>query len=233
MMGKFFYNLYVTVSFDLFGGYMLYREGEWLELIYSYGGMQYFDPNYDQPYKYALLLCLCHRFGDAIMHLYAASSTAVGGGNNLEGSNKLFPVVHALLPMLHYGLILPNVPLLQNPYSSLVMAQYSMISGHHHRSSSGGGGALLAAADRHIFTQLTPANILLSFLLHPYIQSYLPEIAIDYLFTLANPAWYASLVGYSPYSLHHYTDATSSAEARHARMMITTTPPPTTSSSSS
>ncbi|RYH19991.1 hypothetical protein EON65_25005 [archaeon] len=79
---------------------------EFLELIYTYGGAEYFDPHHSNVYKYALLLFSCHRFGDAIHYLYA--------------HNKVFAATHLCQLATYYGLILPYQDLLCNPSLTIV-----------------------------------------------------------------------------------------------------------------
>jgi hypothetical protein len=85
-------------------------EYELLELILSLGGANYFDEHRNSPFKYALLLFACHRFGDAIVYLWQA--------------DKVFFAVHLTVLCLHYGLILPHMTLHQNPVLPLVSSYY-------------------------------------------------------------------------------------------------------------
>lgn len=71
------------------------------DLILEYGGADYFDRERTTPFKYATILFSCQRYGDAIMYLWT--------------SNKVVAAVHLTVVCLYYGLILPHVPLTQNP----------------------------------------------------------------------------------------------------------------------
>ena len=66
------------------------------------GGADYFDPHRTAPFTYALILFCCHRFGEAICHLWQ--------------TRRSFPAIHLLIVCLHYGLVLPHMPLIsQSP----------------------------------------------------------------------------------------------------------------------
>lgn len=73
----------------------------------EYGGSDYFDADRSNPFRYAMVLSCCHRFGDAIAHLWQC--------------NKVIPAVHLIVAALHYGLILPHNPLHMNPSLPMVM----------------------------------------------------------------------------------------------------------------
>lgn len=64
------------------------------------GGADYFDPGMANPFTYALILFCCLRFEEAVSHLWHAGWA--------------FPSIHLLVLCLHYGLILPHLPLLSN-----------------------------------------------------------------------------------------------------------------------
>ena len=61
------------------------------------GGADDFDPHGALAFEFAMILCCCHQFGGAVEHLYQ--------------HGKVFPAVHLLVLCLHYGLILPFLPL--------------------------------------------------------------------------------------------------------------------------
>jgi hypothetical protein len=61
------------------------------------GGADDFDPHGELAFEFAMILCCCHQFGGAVEHLYQ--------------HGKTFPAVHLLVSCLHYGLILPYLPL--------------------------------------------------------------------------------------------------------------------------
>jgi hypothetical protein len=77
------------------------RENWLYSAVLDYGGETHFDPRGDNPLKYATVLMSCHRFGDAISYLWRRSKT--------------LPAIHLTALCLHYGLILPHVPLAHNP----------------------------------------------------------------------------------------------------------------------
>ena len=95
-------------SKGLIGSDMQSLEGEhdFLELIYAFGGAEYFDEQRNSPIKFALLLMACHRFGDAIVYLWQA--------------DKVFYAAHLLVLCLFYGLVLPHNALHCNPEHPLV-----------------------------------------------------------------------------------------------------------------
>ena len=61
------------------------------------GGTDYFDPGMASPFTYALILFCCQQFEEAIAHLWSAG--------------RAFPAIHLLVIGLHFGLILPHLPL--------------------------------------------------------------------------------------------------------------------------
>ena len=91
-----------------------FRELALYDLILGFGGADYFDKERTTPFKYATILCSCQRYGDAIMYLWM--------------SNKVVAAVHLTVVCLHYGLILPHVPLTQNPLC-ISSADYTNPSG--------------------------------------------------------------------------------------------------------
>jgi hypothetical protein len=82
----------------------IYSEGDILLRAIEAGGPDYFDPQRNAPFTYALILFCCHRFGEAISHLWQ--------------TRRSFPAVHLLVVCLHYGLVLPHAPL-ASPTSGL------------------------------------------------------------------------------------------------------------------
>lgn len=74
-----------------------FSEDELYRCIIDYGGVDYFDPGRKSPFKYALVLLTCQRFGDIALYLW-----------NCE---KSLAAVHVLIALLHYGLILPHLSL--------------------------------------------------------------------------------------------------------------------------
>ena len=71
------------------------------DTILEYGGAEYFDFDNTNPFNYCTVLLCCHRFGDAISHLWV--------------SGRFLPAIQITVACLHYGLILPHTPLCQNP----------------------------------------------------------------------------------------------------------------------
>lgn len=87
-------------------------ELELYENILGFGGEAYFetpsdninnDANFEpfSPFTYAKVLICCQRFGDAVNYLWR--------------KDKIFPAIHLAVVCLHYGLILPQRPLTENP----------------------------------------------------------------------------------------------------------------------
>jgi hypothetical protein len=87
-------------------------------LIQEYGGADYFDQDRSTPFKYATVLFCCQRYGDAISHLWV--------------TGKTIPAVHLTVVCLHYGLILPFLPLNQNPYHSMAVNGSNNFGGYNH-----------------------------------------------------------------------------------------------------
>jgi hypothetical protein len=152
----------------------LSEENELLELVYAYGGANYFDSDGNSPFKYALLLCCCHRFGDAIHYLWMM--------------NKTFPAIHLMIVFQYYGLILPHVPLLNNPIHPLVMSDYHHY--HHQNSNTALKGGAGGGNDKIL--SLTPSNLISYFLSNSLFQDYYLEYCLDYLFSL-NSKWFETL----------------------------------------
>ena len=98
----------------------------------------------------------CHRFGDAISHLWQ--------------TGKLLPAVHFTVVCLHYGLILPHVPLSQNP---------------KHPSN-----------DHSPVSNITPASLYEMFFSSTLLSSH-PELTLDYLMVL-EVQWYKHVQGVEP-----------------------------------
>lgn len=63
------------------------------QIIESFGGAHYFDPNYSQPFTYVGVLFCCQRFDEAMQHLWACK--------------KRFAAAQFTVLLLHYGLRLP------------------------------------------------------------------------------------------------------------------------------
>lgn len=96
-----------------------------MEFIYTLGSEQYFEQqdlttssvaasdhdDISAVFRYVLALFVCHRFGDAIQHLWTKS--------------QVFAAVHLTIACLHYGLILPHQPLLANPLVPLVQHHFA------------------------------------------------------------------------------------------------------------
>ncbi|KAJ1431638.1 hypothetical protein B484DRAFT_478882 [Ochromonadaceae sp. CCMP2298] len=122
------------------------------ELIQEYGGADYFDEQRSNPFRYAMVLCCCQRYGDAIMHLWQC--------------NKPFPAAHLTAAALHYGLVLPHVPLNLNPPHPMIMGGRYLL-----------GGAATAAQEP------TPSAVLSYFVSTPSLRSH-PAVAADYLLSL-------------------------------------------------
>ena len=108
--------------------------------VLKYGGADYFDADRSTPFNYCTVLLCCHRFGEAVLHLWQ--------------SGRFLPAVHLLIASLHYGLVLPHVPLTQNP--------------RHGYGDSGIG------------CNITPASLLEMFF-SSALQSSHPELTVDYL----------------------------------------------------
>ena len=138
-------GLDLFIKFDYNYYCFSYREKLFYELIQEYGGADYFDEDRSNPFKYATVLFCCQRYGDAISHLWL--------------TNKTIPAVHLTVLCLHYGLVLPFVPLNQNPYHPL------------------------AANTHHASVEPSPVSILQIFMDSNIFQFY-PEIKVDYAISL-------------------------------------------------
>jgi len=129
------------------------------ELILEYGGAEYFDEDRSNPFRYAMVLCCCQRYGDAIMHLWQC--------------NKVFPAVHLCVLALHYGLILPHVPLNMNPPHPMVMGGRYLLGGAHTAGQ-----------------EPSPTTLLQFYANTPLLRAY-PGVAVDYLVSL-DAQWYTA-----------------------------------------
>eukprot|EP01033_Poteriospumella_lacustris_P001610 gene1610-1172_t len=98
-------------------------EAEFLDLVYGLAAEHFFDRpelratapttrhNLSATFRFVLALVACHRFGDAIHHLW------------LQG--QVFAAVHLACLGLHYGWLLPHQPLLANPSRPRVQHAYA------------------------------------------------------------------------------------------------------------
>ena len=68
-------------------------EGTIYQIVQQRGGEQDYDPDGDTPYAYVKVLLSCHRFGDAVVHLWHRKETLAA--------------VNVAMVCLYYGLILP------------------------------------------------------------------------------------------------------------------------------
>lgn len=91
------------------------REVDLFELVLEYGGEDYFDQDRTSPFRYAMVLSCCQRFGDAISHLWSC--------------NRMLPAVQLTAVALHYGLILPHTPLCCNPAHPMLMGRRFLAGG--------------------------------------------------------------------------------------------------------
>ena len=147
-----------------------YSEAGLYTTVLDCGGETHFDPYHTNPLKYASVLLACHRFGDAVLYLW--------------NSNKPLPAIHIMLLCLYYGLILPCVPLTQNPpfrHASLLAPSV----GRGERGSERGSGGEMSGSGN---SQLSPANILLYYF-NEHIQQTIPEICLDYIMYLQPIHW--------------------------------------------
>lgn len=135
------------------------------ELILEYGGPDYFDEDRSNPFRYAMVLCCCQRFGDAVAHLWQ--------------SNKILPAVHLASTALHYGLVLPHVPLDMNPSHPMIM-----------------GGRFMNGSSFATSQDPTPASVLQFFGSTPLLMAY-PAIVTDYLVSL-DSNWLSHAQGLEP-----------------------------------
>lgn len=128
---------------------IIYSERSLFGLVMEYGGCDYFDADRSNPFRYAMVLSCCQRFGDAIAHLWQC--------------NKAIPAVHLIVAALHYGLILPHLPLHMNPSLPMVM-----------------GGKTYFNLNQQ---EPTPADVLQLFVKSSLLNKH-PVIAVDYLVSL-------------------------------------------------
>jgi hypothetical protein len=135
------------------------------ELMLEYGGPDYFDQDRTNPFRYAMVLICCQRFGDAIAHLWQC--------------NKVVPAVHLTCAALHYGLVLPHVPLDMNPAHPMVM-----------------GGRFVHGSAYATTQDPTPASILQFFTTTPLVAAY-PAMVTDYLVSL-DSNWLTHAQGIDP-----------------------------------
>lgn len=131
----------------------------------EYGGPDYFDEDRSNPFRYAMVLCCCQRFGDAVAHLWQ--------------SNKILPAVHLASVALHYGLVLPHVPLDMNPSHPMIM-----------------GGRFMNGSSFATNQDPTPASVLQYFSSTPLLMAY-PTIVTDYLVSL-DSNWLSHAQGLEP-----------------------------------
>ena len=128
---------------------IIYSERSLFGLVMEYGGSDYFDADRSNPFRYAMVLSCCQRYGDAIAHLWQC--------------NKAIPAVHLIVVALHYGLILPHLPLHMNPSLPMVM-----------------GGKTYFNLNQQ---EPTPADVLQLFVKSSLLNKH-PAIAVDYLVSL-------------------------------------------------
>jgi hypothetical protein len=134
-------------------------------MILEFGGPDYFDEDRTNPFRYAMVLCCCQRFGDAIAHLWQC--------------NKIVPAVHLTAAALHYGLVLPHMPLDMNPAHPMVM-----------------GGRFVHGSAYATTQDPTPASILQFFASTPALLAH-PAVAVDYLVSL-DSNWLTHAQGVEP-----------------------------------
>jgi hypothetical protein len=127
--------------------------------VLEFGGAEYFDPRQENPFKYATVLLTCQRFGDALAYLWS--------------SGKTLPAIHLGMVCLHYGLILPHVPLAHNPTFP--------------------SAAKFAKNVQDIGDSLTPARMLQNYFSQQFQLAY-PEVSVDYFIGL-NTNWLANVKG--------------------------------------
>ena len=147
-----------------------YRELALYDLILEFGGADYFDKERSTPFKYATILLSCQRYGDAIMYLWT--------------SNKVVAAVHLTVVCLYYGLILPHVPLTQNPLC-ISSTGYANPSGMFFRYPSI-SLLITITITKPLFAKgvdLYPDTILKRFVDNQTFLQY-PEIKIDYVLCL-------------------------------------------------
>lgn len=158
------YNHHVLGGLVLFGD-IENSERTLFELMLEYGGPDYFDQDRTNPFRYAMVLVCCQRFGDAIAHLWQC--------------NKIVPAVHLTSVALHYGLVLPHVPLDMNPAHPMVM-----------------GGRFVHGSAYATTQDPTPASILQFFATTPLVAAH-PAVVTDYLVSL-DSNWLTHAQGIEP-----------------------------------
>lgn len=122
--------------------------------ILDVGGEEYFDAHRNNPLKYTLALLCCHRYGDAVSHLWQATKT--------------LPAAHIAAVCAHYGLLLPHMPLTQNPpFPHAYFSTQRAASGDH---------------------LLTPSSMLQLYL-NVQAQRMFPELCADFFMSL-DVDWY-------------------------------------------
>ncbi len=136
-------------------------ELELYDNILGFGGEAYFEAPLDafddasfepfSPFTYAKVLICCQRYGDAVNYLWR--------------KDKIFPAIHLALVCLHYGLILPQRPLTENP-------KYN------------GPNASVSATS---YGNPEPSNIIRVYTSAPFALDYAEE-AVDYIMCL-NSCW--------------------------------------------
>lgn len=93
------------------GSAATFTEANLHEMIESFGGQAYFDPNYAQPFTYVNVLLCCQRYGEAVMHLWVAG--------------KAFAAVQLLTVCVYYGLLIPHAKLLKQDTAAANMYRTS------------------------------------------------------------------------------------------------------------
>ena len=150
----------------IFNGFfsLYYREVALFDLILEYGGADYFDRDRLTPFKYATVLLSCQRYGDAILYLWTA--------------NKIVPAVHLTVLFLHYGLILPHVPLNENPIHFPSVGGANPSSGINYSRYIN-----FSLLKLHFVGDIFPDTILKRFVDNQTFRHY-PEVKVDYLLSL-------------------------------------------------
>ena len=91
----------MTVPYGIIPGSLhatkCFTEEELYRCVIDYGGADYFDPGRKSPFKYALVLLSCQRFGDVVLYLW--------------NCQKSLAAAHVSIVLLHYGLVLPHLSL--------------------------------------------------------------------------------------------------------------------------
>jgi hypothetical protein len=141
-----------------------------LDEVHQFGGANHFDPNGQSPFTYAIVLLCCGRFGDAIAYIWSRGKT--------------LPAVHLTVGCLHYGLILPHVPLTHNPF--VADTSIGQSSGPTDSSSS---------------NTLTP-SMLFNYFYNDSFQQVYPEVALEYLMCLHIPSSFPNTVPFNKAQAH-------------------------------